>query len=35
MADGTKYESDSWQQSNDLEVVIGTTQIRNMVSHFK
>lgn len=35
MADGTRYESDSWQQSEDLEVVIGSTQIGQMISHFK
>lgn len=35
MADGTKHESEAWQQSHDLEVVIGTTQIQNMINHFK
>ena len=35
MTDGTKYEADSWQKSNDLEVVIGTNQIREQISHFK
>jgi hypothetical protein len=34
MSDGTKYESDTWKKSEDLEVVIGTTQIKEMISHF-
>jgi hypothetical protein len=35
MKDGTKYESDAWQKSDDLELVIGTSQIKAAVSHFK
>jgi hypothetical protein len=35
MKDGTKYEADSWKKSNDLELVIGTTQIKEMISHFQ
>jgi hypothetical protein len=35
MTDGTKYESDNWQKSNDLEDVIGTNQIRAQISHFR
>ena len=35
MSDGTKYESDTWKKSDDLEVVIGTTQIKEMISHFQ
>jgi hypothetical protein len=35
MADGTRYESDNWKKSSDLEVVIGTSQIRELISHFK
>ena len=33
--DGTKYESDDWKKSDDLELVIGTTQIKEMISHFQ
>jgi hypothetical protein len=35
MSDGTKYESDTWYKSSDLELVIGTNQIKEQVSHFK
>jgi hypothetical protein len=33
--DGTKYESDEWKKSDDLELVIGTSQIKDMISHFR
>ena len=33
--DGTKYESDDWKKTDDLELVIGTTQIREMITHFQ
>lgn len=33
--DGTKYESDDWKKSDDLELVIGTSQIKEMISHFR
>lgn len=33
--DGTKYESDDWKKMDDLELVIGTTQIREMITHFQ
>ncbi|MEZ4776216.1 MAG: hypothetical protein R3D00_23785 [Bacteroidia bacterium] len=35
MSDGTKYESDNWQKSSDLEIVIGEKQIRDQISHFR
>lgn len=35
MADGTKYESDGWLKSNELEIVIGEKQIREMISRFR
>ncbi|MEZ4824918.1 MAG: hypothetical protein R3C61_01290 [Bacteroidia bacterium] len=35
MADGTKYESDNWQKTSDLEIVIGEKQIRDQISHFR
>lgn len=35
MSDGTKYESDDWKRSDDLELVIGTTQVKEMISHFE
>lgn len=35
MADGTKYESDNWQKSSDLEIVIGEKQIKDQISHFR
>lgn len=35
MPDGTKYESDTWEKSNDLELVIGKSQIQQAISHFK
>ena len=33
--DGTKYESDDWKKTDDLELVIGTTQIKEMITHFQ
>lgn len=35
MPDGTQYEADQWKKSNDLDVVIGSNQIKELISHFK
>lgn len=35
MPDGTRYESDQWKKASDLDIVIGTSQVKEMISHFK
>ncbi|MBT1709628.1 hypothetical protein KK062_15400 [Fulvivirgaceae bacterium PWU5] len=35
MPDGTRYESDQWKKASDLDIVVGTSQVKEMISHFK
>ena len=35
MPDGTRYEAEHWKKSSDLDMVIGSNQIKELISHFK